>query len=58
MSARRRRTKGSSDRIGQLRQPDYRNLKNPFTPQTVFSDDEVENIHQTALKVLEELGMR
>ncbi len=37
---------------------DYRNLVNPFPPMQVFSDDEVANIHQTALKVMEELGIR
>jgi trimethylamine--corrinoid protein Co-methyltransferase len=33
-------------------------LKHPFTPQTVFSEDEVNNIHNTALRVLEELGIK
>ena len=36
----------------------YRRLINPFTPLRVFSDDQVEHIHRTALKVLEELGVR
>lgn len=36
----------------------YRNLSNPFPPMRVFSDDEVAEIHQTALRVLEDLGMR
>ncbi|MCY4291401.1 MAG: trimethylamine methyltransferase family protein [Roseovarius sp.] len=36
----------------------YRNLKHPFAPQTVFSEDEVASIHDTALRVLEELGMK
>ena len=36
----------------------YRHLKNPFTPQPIFSDDEVANIHATALRVLEELGVK
>ncbi len=40
------------------RQISYRNLKNPFTPQTVFSDDEVEALHRGALRVLEKLGTR
>ncbi len=39
------------------RRPDYRNLVNPFRPQTVFSDDQLAEIHDTALRVLEELGM-
>jgi len=40
------------------RQPDYRNLSHPFTPQKVFSDDEIASIHETALRVLEELGIK
>lgn len=40
------------------RQPNYRQLRHPFTPQSVFSDDEVNNIHNTALRVLEELGVK
>ena len=36
----------------------YRRLVNPFTPLRVFSDDQVEAMHQTALRILEELGMR
>lgn len=40
------------------RQVDYRNLKNPFTPQTVMSEDRVEALHQTSLRVLEDLGMK
>ncbi|WP_461472508.1 trimethylamine methyltransferase family protein [Pararhodobacter sp.] len=36
----------------------YRRLHHPFTPQAVFSDDEVAAIHHTALRVLEELGMK
>jgi len=36
----------------------YRNLRNPFTPQTVFSEDQVQSIHETALRVLEELGLK
>ncbi len=35
----------------------YTQLRNPFTPQSVFSDDEVAGLHDTACKVLEELGM-
>ncbi|MEQ8897126.1 MAG: trimethylamine methyltransferase family protein [Roseovarius sp.] len=52
-------------RRGRTAEPDtpprssrYRHLKNPFTPQTIFSDDEVANIHATALRVLEELGVK
>jgi trimethylamine--corrinoid protein Co-methyltransferase len=36
----------------------YRVLRNPFTPQPVFSADRIETIHETALRVLEELGLK
>lgn len=40
------------------RKRDYHNLRNPFTPATVFSEDRVSAIHEAALQVLEELGMK
>lgn len=36
----------------------YGQLRNPFTPQPGFSEDEIAAMHDTALRVLEELGMR
>ncbi|MEM7469754.1 MAG: trimethylamine methyltransferase family protein [Pseudomonadota bacterium] len=36
----------------------YNQLKNPFPPMDVFSHDEITNMHETALRTLEELGMR
>ena len=36
----------------------YRGLRHPFQPQKVLSDDMVATIHDMALKVLEELGLR
>ncbi len=36
----------------------YRHLRNPFTPMKVFSDDQVEAIHQSALAMLENQGMK
>ena len=36
----------------------YRRLRNPFTPQPVFTDDQIQAIHETALRVLEELGLK
>src|SRR6202049_647257 len=36
----------------------YRHLVNPFEPLKVFSDDQVAAIHQAALSVLENQGMR
>ncbi len=40
------------------RHPNYRQLRNPFPVMSVFSDDEAANMHETALMMLEELGMR
>jgi len=40
------------------RKVDYRQLRNPFQPQTAFSDDRIHAIHDTALRVLEELGVK
>jgi trimethylamine--corrinoid protein Co-methyltransferase len=40
------------------RQVDYRTLRNPFMPQAIFTEDRVAVIHDTALRVLEELGIR
>ncbi len=40
------------------RKVDYRRLVNPFEPVRVYSDDHIAAIHDMALKVLEELGMR
>lgn len=40
------------------RNVDYHNLENPFPPVPVFSEDRVEAMHQTALRTLQELGMK
>ncbi|MBT5266107.1 MAG: trimethylamine methyltransferase family protein [Rhodospirillaceae bacterium] len=37
---------------------DYRHLKNPLPLAKAFSDDQTEQIHRTALRVIEELGIR
>lgn len=36
----------------------YRQLRHPFKPQAVFSEDAVERMHETALRVLQELGIK
>ena len=41
-----------------LRKTDYGHLVNNLPRARAFSDDQIENIHQTALRVLEELGVR
>lgn len=52
--------RGNQDRGGNgpLGHAAYVNLKNPFTPQQGFSDDQIAAMHDTALRVLEELGIR
>ena len=58
MSGRRARSRNKSVDTKPVRETNYLNLRNPFIPQPAFSEDEVENIHQTALRVLQELGMK
>ncbi|OWK22311.1 hypothetical protein AJ88_08290 [Mesorhizobium amorphae CCBAU 01583] len=57
---RRERRRGRTGEAGSesSRRPDYRSLKNAFLPQPIFSDDQVAAIHDTALRVLEELGVK
>ncbi len=40
------------------RTPAYSQLRNPFPPMDVFSADQIAEMHATALRTLEELGMR
>jgi trimethylamine--corrinoid protein Co-methyltransferase len=54
----RRRGRQPASSSGQLGNPAYRRLNNPFEPVRLFSDDQVEAIHTTALQVLEKTGMR
>ncbi len=36
----------------------YVRMRNPFTPQSAYSEDEIAAIHDGALRILEELGLR
>ncbi|MEM8730478.1 MAG: trimethylamine methyltransferase family protein [Pseudomonadota bacterium] len=56
--SRRRGKDRGKDAATSARAPDYRQLRNPFPVMSVFSDDEAANMHETALQMLEELGMR
>jgi len=38
-------------------QPAFRQLKNPFAPTKLVSDDELESIHLASLRVLKEIGV-
>jgi len=55
---RRRRKRGPAPEASATRAASYRQLRNPFPVMSVFSDDEAANMHDTALRILEELGMR
>jgi trimethylamine--corrinoid protein Co-methyltransferase len=59
MSRRSRRGKhhGVAD-TSHKRPTNYRNLKNPLLRQPAFSEDRLEAIHDTALRVIEELGIK
>ena len=57
-AARRRRKRGSSEPQHTKRETGYNRLRHPYSPQTVFSEDETHAVHDTALRVLEELGIK
>jgi trimethylamine---corrinoid protein Co-methyltransferase len=55
---RRPRRRSGGITAAEPRAVNYSHLRNPFEPQRIFSDDRIEEIHETALRVLEDLGMR
>ncbi len=55
---RRRTRRGAAGPAAPQRKVDYRNLRNPFPPMEVFSADQISAMHDTALRTLEELGIR
>ena len=59
-SHRPRRRPGAESRSAPVpdRSRSYRHLINPFAPLRVFSDDQVAAIHEAALTILENHGMR
>lgn len=57
MALRQGRARALADKTPK-RAVNYRQLRNPFTPQKVFSEDEVAALHATSLRVLEELGLK
>ncbi len=58
LRAGRRRRGARSSAASQGRNVDYHNLRNPVPPMAAFSDDRIEAIHEAALDVLEELGIK
>lgn len=55
---RRRGRMGDGQSTAPLRAVNYRQLRHPFAPQSVFTEEEVHRIHDTALRVVEELGIK
>ncbi|MBR9650692.1 trimethylamine methyltransferase family protein [Thalassovita aquimarina] len=54
----RRRGRDRGAKATPQRQVNYRQLRNPFPPMPAFSEDRIAAIHHTALRVLEEQGMK
>ncbi len=54
----RRRGRRARQEAPAARITNYRQLRHPFTPQSVFSEDAVARMHAMALKVLQELGLK
>ena len=54
----RRRGRATKAAPNAKREVNYRQLKNPFPLKDVFSTDEIANMHATALRMLEDLGMK
>ncbi len=55
---RKNRRSAGEHRQRTARKVDYHNLSNPFPPMNVFSDDRIEAMHEAALDVLENLGIK
>ncbi|HAO2892182.1 TPA: methyltransferase, partial [Escherichia coli] len=51
------RSRPRSIESGAFDQPPFRQLKIPFTPTKIISDDELESIHNASLRVLQEIGV-
>ncbi|WP_050929873.1 trimethylamine methyltransferase family protein [Aestuariivita boseongensis] len=56
--ARKGRRRRTAEADTPVRKVDYRNLRNPFPRMRLFSDDQVQAIHEDALHVLENLGIK
>ena len=55
---RRRRGRGANDAPPVGRDVNYRQLRNPFPVMEVFPADQIADMHETALRTLEELGVK
>lgn len=56
--SRRRRGRAAEEADTPKREVNYRQLRNPFPTMDVFPPDQIKDMHQSALRLLEELGMR
>ncbi len=54
----RRRRRAKEDGRRALGHPHHRHLSNPYRPLEILSDEQVEAIHQAALRLLSDTGMR
>jgi trimethylamine--corrinoid protein Co-methyltransferase len=57
-TSRRRRARGGGTGDTPKREVNYRHLRNPFPQMAVFSDDRIAAMHDSALRILEETGVR
>ncbi len=55
---RRRRGRGADAAPPPSRDVNYRQLRNPFPQMEVFPEDQIADMHETALRVLQELGVK
>jgi trimethylamine--corrinoid protein Co-methyltransferase len=55
---RRRAAPAAAESGPRISAPNYRRLRNPFEPLKVLSEDELAHIHESALSILENDGMR
>ncbi len=58
MSTRRRGGRGRPTTDGAPRSHDYRQLRHPFEPQSIFSEDGIARMHAMALRAVQELGLK
>ena len=58
MSTKRRGGRSRPTTSGTPRSHSYRQLQHPFTPQAIFSEDGVARIHEMALQVVQDLGIK
>ncbi|MEM7193333.1 MAG: trimethylamine methyltransferase family protein [Pseudomonadota bacterium] len=56
--SRRRRGRSAEKAAPASREVNYRELRNPFPPMDVFSADQIADMHENALKVLQEKGIK